>query len=389
MTSPKFPKPVAEGEDGWDLQQRNVEERIEAAIVHPMLGDEGATRVESFRDDADVAAHMLPPEHGYYGLDTHTYRFTVVAQRQFWQWHFRNEERIRQERLAEHDRKTAEFNRKINDRRARVEAAKPKIEIVGEPTMRRNDFGVKVRATAGAGPGPLRYYYFAFRPVELRGQPDHTWTKWRTDFGSHKMPKTEVIYTLEPHRAYDIAVYGGSSHGGVYSDPVTVSMKPGTAREPTPAPVPEPEAREPQKQQLADPVPEPDPVNPERSVVGTWGLAWGKFPGIAPGRHYGEFEEDGSIKLRDGSPGLVTAFFLTDPRTLRVTLAHGTPAEQFPFEVDVLTPAGGEVRVCSFGAPGRAQTFGLGEARDYSLLTGETGILAPGVTSTFAFDYDG
>ena len=38
------------------------------------------------------------------------------------------------------------------------------------------------------------------------------------------MPRDELIYTLKPGTEYDLAVYGGCRHGGVYSDPVTVRM---------------------------------------------------------------------------------------------------------------------------------------------------------------------
>ena len=377
--NPVFPQPVAEGEDGWDLQQRDVQERIEAALVRPELGD-GATLVGTFQDDADIAAHMLPPEHGYYGLDTHTYRFSVAAQRQFWDWHFRNEERIRQERLAEHERKTAEFNRKINERRAAIEAAKPAIELAGQPTMRRHDFGVVVRATVGAGPGPLDYYYFAYRPVEMRGQPDHTWTKWRVDFLAHNMPKEEVIYTLDPNREYDIAVYGGSRHGGVYSDPVTVSMQGGVGTAPEAPAAPESAPQ----QQAAEEAPPKPPEAPEirgHRMGGVWGNAWDRFPGIAPGRHYGTIQDD-AFRLPNGQMAVVTALFLTDSRTLRVTLTPGTPADQFPPRIQVET--GGHVNV--FDLPGPAQTFGLGEARDYTLAFGSPGHIRVGVRSEFVLE---
>ena len=381
MTKPVIPQPVREGEDGWDLQQRNVEERIEAAIYRPTLG-EGATLVESFHDDADVEKHMLPASHGYYGLDTHTYTFSVAAQRQFWEWHFRNEERIRQERLAEHERKTQEFNRKINERKAKIERAKPAIEVVGEPKMRRDDFGVQVRATIGTGPGPLEYYYFAYRPVSMRGQPDHTWSKWGTDFKAHNMPKAELVCMLRPGTAYDIAVYGGSRHGGVYSSPVTVSYTEPVAQqqqqqiEPEPAPalgaITRPEDK-PAPTIDAKPLP-----SHEHRLSGTWGNAWGRFPGIAPGRNYGTIV-DAAFTLPDGSPGEVTALFLTDSVTLRVTLAHGTSSDQFPDSVGVDTDEYANV----FDTPGEMQSFGLGVARDYKLASGGAGRIMVSKTSAF------
>ena len=186
-------------------------------------------------------------------------------------------------------------------------------------------------------------------------------------------------------------MYGGSKHGGVYSDPVTVSLRQDAeerAQEPPAAPESAPQ--QPPQQQEAPPAAEQEATQgpqrvPGRWFAGTWGLAWGKFPGIAPGRSYGSFE-DSSVKLRDGSPSLVTAVFLTDPGTLRVTLAHGTASEKFPSKVRVWH---GEKLTDVFSSPGAAQTFGLGEARDYSREYAAAGyIIAPGVTSTFEFEFE-
>ena len=225
-----------------------------------------------------------------------------------------------------------------------------------------------------------------FRPGELRGQPGHTWSKWRTDFRPHNMPKDELIYTLDPNREYDIAVYGWSPHGGVHSDPVTVAMQGGTAREPTPPPQrPEPTSAPSADPGIEDLIESGGLVDaqsaPHHRFAGTWGNAWGKFPGIAPGRNYGTLE-DATFAFPDGSPGLVTALFATDPATLRLTLAPGTAAEQFPDWIVVNQEH-------LFAEPGRRQTFGLGEARDYRRVsrTGSTSDIHVGRRAEFAIGY--
>ena len=93
---------------------------------------------------------------------------------------------------------------------------------------------------------------------------------------------------------------------------------------------------------------------------GVWGNAWGRFPGIAPGRRYGSISGE-YFTLPDGKQGGIAALFLLNLSTLRVTLGHNTPADQFPKKVSIIT---GDATVV-FDEPGSLQTFGLGNARDY------------------------
>ena len=244
---------------------------------------------------------------------------------------------------------------------------------------------MKVRATVGSGPGPLRYYYFVFRPTDMRGQPDHTWTKWRTDFRGHEMPKDELIYTLDPNRSYDIAVYGGSRHGGVYSDPVTVAFVGGEVEDTPPAPGREPGETLPDAggatQETAPPAsgePEPATGGRQHRFRGTWGYAWNQFPGIAPGRNYGEIENP-AFTRPDGGMSLVTAVFCMTPGILRLTLQKDTDADQFPDHVK----AGDTV----FARPGKRQLFGLGHARDYTRVSGDSSDVRVGKKCEFVLEF--
>lgn len=382
--NPVFPKPVAEDEDGWDLQQRNVEEQIENALVRPTLGD-GENRVETFKDDADIEKHMLSADHGKYGLDTHTYRFSVTAQRQFWRWHFQNEERIRQERLAEHERKTAEFNRRINTRRATVDAAKPAVELVDDPVDMGDKWGQRVRMQIGSGPGPLNYWWLGYRPAHNRHMGIEGYSKWREDRSAHQLPHVWAVTGLHKGVEYDFAVIGGCSHGSVASDHVSASFEQGAQQEQetTKPPAPQQQAQPESEPELSlEPKPEPKPEVIGHRLSGTWGLAWGRFPGIAPGRNYGKIKDD-LFQIPNGQTAQVTAFFLTDMHTLRVTLTPDTPADQFPVRVHV--ESNGHVNV--FGSPGDAQTFGLGEARDYRLESGSPGYISSGVQSGFILEH--
>lgn len=115
------------------------------------------------------------------------------------------------------------------------------------------------------------------------------------------------------------------------------------------------------------------------SFSGTWGLAWGRFPGIAPGRNYGSIENE-TFKLPNESTANVTAVFLMNHgRTLRLTLDAGTPADQFPSRVT----AGKAI----FGSPGALQGLGLGAARDYRLARGDTKDLQVGQSTDFEIGY--
>ena len=330
-------------------------------------------RVERFTNDADIKDHMLPASHGRYGLDTHTYDFSDIAKQQFQEWHFRKDREWKQAARDEHEARIAEFNRVIAERKLALLEARPTIEVVSDPKMRRRDFGVRVKCRVGNGPGPIEYYYVAFRPVELRGRPEHTWTKWRTDFRAYSMPKTVLVYTLNPGKQYDIVVYGGSKHGGVYSESVTVAFGAALAEH---APVPVQEAAE---EKVEPPVVAPEPSH-QHMFGGVWGNAWNQFPGIAPGRRYGSIG-NASFKLPNGEPGLVTALFHTNYRTLRLTLDHGTPSDQFPDEIRI----GSDL---VFDDPGGLQKFGLGYARDYELESGSPDRIRVGDSSTFTLVWD-
>lgn len=222
QAQPVIPQPVSKDDPYWDLQQRNVEQQIENALFRPTLGD-GKTLVESFHDDADIEKHMLPADHGRYGLDTHTYRFSVAAQRQFWQWHFANEERIRQARLDEHERKTREFNQKIQARRDELDASKPSIALIRTAVVRKNDGRAIVRISKGAGDA-CQSFAIVHRVAGTKDQgPNGNWSQWGPgNIRPHKLPYEETVCLLNPAQKHEIAVIGSNRNGRVESDPVTV-----------------------------------------------------------------------------------------------------------------------------------------------------------------------
>lgn len=362
-SNPIVPQPVSADDPTWDLQQRNVEEQIENAIFHPTLGD-GATHVESFRDDIDIQAHMLSADHGKYGLDTHTYRFSVTAQRQFWRWHFENEERIRQARLAEHERKTDEFNRKIAERKAGIAEAQPAIRIVSGPKVTDRGLMVRVEALVGRGPGPLEHYAIVHRRPAQASAWDGGWSQWMKDRRPHQMPFQETL-VLDVNGEHEISVLGSNAHGRVEAVPIVVSAQQAEVAQPQVHEVqkPQPQVEDTQEATAAT---EATPSKEHRTRC-TWALTW-TFPGIAPARNWGSFANTGDL----------TAVFLTNPTILRVQLKHGTPSEDFPDRVVVERPVpGGRLE---FRDPGDMQTFGLGNARDYRLSSGlAADVIAAGV----------
>ena len=333
------------------------------------------TFVERFQGDADIQRHMLTPEdHGgkaIYGLNTHKYDFSEVAEQQFWEWHFRNEREANQAALDEHEAKTAEFNRLIAERKVAILGAKPAVELVGEPMeMGYGKWVHRVRMLIGAGPGPLDYWWLGFRKASNRHMGIEGYSKWRTDKRAHNLPHEWAVTHLERGETYDFAVIGGNRHGRVASDPVSAAYE----AQPEPA-APEPAtAPEPASERVEVPAMKPDLAH-EHRFSGTWGNAWHKFPGIAPGRNYGAIA-DAAFTLPNGDPGLVTAIFHTDSRTLRLTLDHGTDSDQFPDEVWVDEEA-------LFAAPGGMQKFGLGHARDYSLKSGSSSRIRVGGRGAF------
>ena len=183
--------------------------------------------VESFRDAADIQRHMLRPEHhggrAVYGLNTHDFVFSPVAERQFWEWHAEREIENRRAALAEAEARQDAFNRKIAERKLALELARPFIEIIGTPVLRSpSDGALRVRCSRGGGPGPIRYYWIGFRETWRRGAADGGWTKWRTDFRPWNLPYEDTVYGLDPFREYDVAVIGGHKYGSVESIPVRV-----------------------------------------------------------------------------------------------------------------------------------------------------------------------
>ena len=335
----------------------------------------GKTHVAAFIDEADIQAHMLTPEdHGgkaIYGLNTHRYDFSPEAERQFWDWHFRREAEQHEQALAEYQAKQDDLNRLIMERRLALHAARPEIEICAGPKTYDAETGmVRVRCTAGDGPGPIRYYWVGFRETWRRGEANGGWSKWRTDFRPWNLPY-ETTLQLDPSKEYDVAVIGGYRYGRVESIPVRVTFVPESKMETGTA----------QETIVQDPPGDPNvPPAHAHTFSGVWGHAWNQFPGIAPGRKYGSIS-GAAFSLPNGNPGLVTAVFRHRPGKLRLTLAKGTPADQFPDEIRV---SGGIV----FDDPGPVQKFGLGDARDYEIETGLPDKIKVGETSTLVLEWD-
>ena len=322
-----------------------------------MTSDADSARplVSRFEDEDDIKAHMLRPEHhggrAIYGLNTHDFVFSPEAERQFWEWHHRTEIQQRRERLRLYQAKHDAFNALIQERRLAVLRARPDVEIVAGPTLRdKTDGAVRVRVTAGKhGTHPLRHLFIGVRENWRAGEPDGGWTKWRTDFRPYQLPYEQTVFGLDPAKDYDIAVIGSNRYARVESLPLRVNFT-----------VPRPTSAVPQV--AGDPDDgSPPPKLVRRTLAVTWGKAWGRYLGAAPGRECGNLQGAGLLLPVEEDPREVTALFLLGSEVLRLQLDHGTPAWRFPDRV-LVSYAGRET---VFEAPGGRQTFGLGEARDY------------------------
>ena len=101
------------------------------------------------------------------------------------------------------------------------------------------------------------------------------------------------------------------------------------------------------------------------TFIGRWGMAFDSIPGIAPDRNWGSLE-DNKLELPDGTETKITAIFRTDPSTLRLQLSLGTPSHAFPSRINVSV----DEYITTYESPGPKQTFGHGEARDYTRTEG-------------------
>lgn len=99
-------------------------------------------------------------------------------------------------------------------------------------------------------------------------------------------------------------------------------------------------------------------------IQGTWGVAFDSIiPGISPARGWGALDSD-HILTPDGETVEIKAIFIISRGgMLRLQLAHGTPAHQFPARITVT----GKDQAASFSNPGPLNRVGTGDARDYSL----------------------
>lgn len=120
-------------------------------------------------------------------------------------------------------------------------------------------------------------------------------------------------------------------------------------------------------------------------IKGTWGYAFNAFPGIEPTRGWGGFADgDNAVQLPNGAVVGVVALFLMKATKLRFQLPLGTPAGQFPARITIT----GRQSAASFALPGRRQTFGNSEARDYELVSERPLGKLVDVETAIAFGWD-
>ena len=98
-----------------------------------------------------------------------------------------------------------------------------------------------------------------------------------------------------------------------------------------------------------------------------WAWTFNAFPGVSPGKGWGEFPDGASLQLPGNKTAELHSLFLMKPRKLRVQLPLGTAAGDFPALVTIHGPAGD----ASYAAPGNRQTTKLAEVRDYVFSGGQ------------------
>ena len=175
------------------------------------------------------------------------------------------------------------------------------------------------------GHGVCTSYWVGKRPVG-----SSKWVKCGADISPNDLPGYQSVAGLYPDQSNEITLIGESPYGAIEAVPVVASF--GAAKGDGGGQEGPEVSNESQQEQVVEDAKdstEKDVIaNVKHRTLCSWILAWDKFPGVAPSRGWGTFD----------NPGNMTAVFLTDPQTLRLQLEHETPSESFPERVIIERP---------------------------------------------------
>ena len=187
---------------------------------------EGKKRIEKFRDDADIRAHLISEEH----LRAHggkvspwslseEYEYSDEAYRQWQDWSVRETEAGNRRAIEDHEARVAARKEAENAAMAKMEAAKPSVTIGRLVVSGRRAFAVAEIAVSGDdGDAGIDEYEVLHRVEGSEG-----WGRYGPVYARGDVPAS-VTLRLDPGRRHEVTVRGSGSAGSVDADPATVAF---------------------------------------------------------------------------------------------------------------------------------------------------------------------